>query len=347
MTNIKFLKGYGFSIKVKDNKLVFKNSYDPFSKPEIEEHFITNLPYEKIVLCGKGYISTEALGLLCENNKNLILCDTYGKPISYMNPVTESQTATKYRMGQYDTFRNPDKKKYLTMQILKAKTKSQIRFLELTKNPDVKDAIKILKDSLADLNGKPLATEANLGRIYFEEYVKLIPKRFGFTSRNRNSILISKNKATDVINALLNYGYCVLAGEISKYISSIGLDAYYGFYHKKATGFQLLVYDLLEPFRWLVDYSVYKLANSISTKQRIKQREYSHTKEGLVVMEYDLIRRFLELLERTFQMKRRYAFKHGAKTRDGLKSCQEITIARIAVQNLADFCIGKQTIFQI
>jgi len=64
-------------------------------------------------------------------------------------------------------------------------------------------------------------------------------------------------------------------------------------------------------------------------------------------MEYDLIRRFLELLERTFQMKRRYAFRHGAKTQDGLKSCQEITIARIAVQNLADFCIGKQAIFQI
>jgi len=26
MANIKFLKGYGFSIKVRDNKIVFKNS---------------------------------------------------------------------------------------------------------------------------------------------------------------------------------------------------------------------------------------------------------------------------------------------------------------------------------
>jgi len=31
--NVKLLKGYGFSIKVKDNKLVFKNSYDPFNEP--------------------------------------------------------------------------------------------------------------------------------------------------------------------------------------------------------------------------------------------------------------------------------------------------------------------------
>ncbi len=54
-------------------------------------------------------------------------------------------------------------------------------------------------------------------------------------------------------------------------------------------------------------------------------------------MEYDLIRRFLELLERNFVQERRYSFRHGAKTKDGLKSVQEITIAKIMVQNLAEF----------
>ena len=68
--NIKFLKGYGFSVNVKDNKIVLKNAYDPFSEPEVEEWFVNNMPYEKIVLSGKGYISTEALGLLSENNRN-------------------------------------------------------------------------------------------------------------------------------------------------------------------------------------------------------------------------------------------------------------------------------------
>jgi len=345
--NVKLLKGYGFSIKVKDNKLVFKDTHDPFNEPITEEHYITNLPYEKIVLSGKGYISTEALGLLCENNRNVILCDTYGKPISYMNPVMESMTATKYRMGQYDAFRNPEKKRYLSKQIVKAKIQSQINFLESTKNPDVKDGIQILKDSLIQINEKPLANEAKLGRRYFIEYAKLIPKKYGFTSRNQSSINISKNNATDVINALLNYGYCILASEISKYINGVGLDAYYGFYHAQHLGFQPLVYDIIEPFRWLVDYSVYKIANSESKGHYIREKDYAHTRKGLVVMDYDLIRRFLELLERTFQKKRRYDCKFGAKTQDGLKSCQEITIAKIAVQNLADFCIGKQKTFSI
>jgi len=339
--NVKFLKGYGFSIKVKDNKLVFKDTHDPFNEPEIEEHYITNLPYEKIVLSGKGYISTEALGLLCENNRNVILCDTYGKPISYMNPVMESSTATKYRMGQYDTFRDEQKRDYLCRQIVKAKIQSQIRFLKFI--PELDDEVLVAFEH-ADID-RPLAYEAKLARRYFIEFAKLIPDKYGFTSRNQNQIRISKNNASDVINALLNYGYCVLAGEISKYVNAVGLDAYFGFYHKKHTGFQPLVYDLIEPFRWLVDYSIWKIAISYHTAPR--KKHYAYTKQGKVVMSYELIKNFLELLERSFQKKRRYESRYGAKTKDGLKSCQEITIAKIAVQNLADFCTGKQKEFRI
>ncbi len=342
--NVKFLKGYGFSISVKDSKVVLKNSYDPFKESEVESWYVKNMPYEKIVLSGKGYISTEALSLLTENNRNVILLDTFGKPITYMNPVMESLTATNYRIGQYDTFRNPEKKLYLSKQIVKAKIESQIKFLERT---EVKDGIKILKESLVRVSENPITNESRLGNVYFKEFTKLIPERFEFQSRNQGHIKVSKNNASDVINSLLNYGYTVLAGEISKFINSVGLDAYFGFYHKSHTGFQPLVYDMIEPFRWLVDFSVWKLATSQTKGQRILAKDYAHTKDGSVVMDYALIRRFLELLERTFQKERRYVFRHGAKTLDGLKSCQEITIAKIAVQNLADFCIGKRTIFQI
>jgi CRISPR-associated protein Cas1 len=48
--NIKFLKGYGFSINVKDSKIILKNNFDPFSEPQTEEWFATQFPYEKIVI---------------------------------------------------------------------------------------------------------------------------------------------------------------------------------------------------------------------------------------------------------------------------------------------------------
>ena len=341
--NVKFLKGYGFSVNVKDNKIVLKNAYDPFNEPEVEEWFVKNMPYEKIVLSGKGYISTEALSLLSENNRNLILLDTYGKPITYLNPVMESLTATNYRIDQYDTFRNESKRNYLARQIVKAKLESQINFLKSTNNQEISKGIEQLEQQRKYLenNLTPIRNEAKTSNIYFREFAKLIPQKYGFKSRNQSHIRISKNNATDVINGLLNYGYAVLAGEISKFINGIGLDAYYGFHHKTHSGFQPLVYDIIEPFRWLVEYSVYKLANS-DNKQSIKKKHYAVTREGKVVLDYDLIRRFLEMLERTFQKERRYDFRHGAKTSDGLKSCQEITIAKIYVQNLADYCIGKR-----
>ena len=31
--NVKFLKGYGFSIKIKDSKIILKNCSDPFKEP--------------------------------------------------------------------------------------------------------------------------------------------------------------------------------------------------------------------------------------------------------------------------------------------------------------------------
>ncbi len=343
--NIKFLKGYGFSISVKDSKIILKNNYDPFKEPETEEWYVNNMPYEKIVMSGKGYLSTEALSLLSSHNRNLILLDTYGKPISYLNPVMESLTATRNRIGQYDTFRDPEKRNYLARQIIKAKLDSQINFLKSANNHELNEGIskiQTIRDQIDDTI--PATAEIRASRIYFREFAKLIPKKYEFDSRNQSFIRGAKNNAIDVINALLNYGYTVLAGEISKYINGIGLDAYFGFYHETHVGFQPLVYDMIEPFRWLVDYSVYKLANHQNYGQEIKKKDYARTREGVIVMDYNLIRRFLELLERTFQKERRYEFRHGKKTSDGLKSVQEITIAKIQIQNLADFCIGDKVL---
>jgi len=294
------------------------------------------MPYDRIVLQGKGYISTESLSLLSENNRTVILLDNRGNPVAFCNGMRDSLTATRYRITQYDTFRDKSKTDYLTQQILKAKLESQIRFLKSTNHPEIKDGITKLERSDQ--------SEAVSSRYYFDCYAKLIDERFGFTKRN--SIRIKKKNATDIINALLNYGYSVLAGQISSYINGMGLDAYYGFMHKNHTSFQSLVYDMMEPFRWLVDYAVWKISDA-KNRSRISKKQYSYTREGNVVLEYDLIRKFLELLERTFQRERQYTYRHGAFTKDGLKSVQEITIAKITVQNLADYCIGKQKEFRI
>jgi len=333
--NVKLLRGYGVSISLKNNKVCLRNGTDVLSdKTDIEEWFVTKLPYEKIVISGRGYVSTEAIKLLCENNKNIILTDTYGHPISFVNGGMTSLTGTKYRIAQYDAFRDPVICQNLSKKIVKEKIESQIRFLELTKNFDVKEGILHLHDYLSQLDyNSPEKIEVGSSRVYFREFSKLIPSKYGFESRNQSSIRITKRHASDVINGLLNYGYAVLAGEISKFVCGFGLDPYHGFMHKSHTGFQPLVYDIIEPFRWLAEYSVWKLAN-IKSKQKIRLKDYVFTKNGTIVLDENLIRRFLEILERTFQMEREYKFKHGRKMKNGMSMCQEITIVKISIEEL-------------
>ena len=189
--------------------------------------------------------------------------------------------------------------------------------------------------------------EASNSRIYFREYSKLIPKRYDFESRNQSTLRITKRNASDVINALLNYGYAVLAGEISKFVCGIGLDPYFGFMHKQHSGFQPLVYDLMEPFRWLVESAVYHVANTKDSRHCIRIKDYAMTMDGSVVLSNELKRTFLEKVERNFQKEREYKFRYAKSKKNGMNDCQEITIAKIVVQNLAEFCIGKQNRFSI
>ncbi len=347
--NVKLLRGYGVSINVKDNHLILKNGQNDITGQfEKEEWFVSKIPYEKIVISGKGYVSTEAISILNQNNINVILADTYGNPISFMNGGMVSNTAIRYRMGQYDTFRDPVKVLQLQKWILKEKIQSQINFFKSLENPELTDGISKLVQYHSQIDSKTnlkelIKIEAGSGRYYFLNYAKLIPEKYGFQSRRGGGLVNSKRYASDIINALLNYGYTVLAGEIAKFVNGMGLDPYCGFYHKPDTSFQALVYDLIEPFRWLVEYAVYKLAN-VDNRQTIRMKNFTHTRDGNVVMDSDLIRRFLEVLERKFQSERPYEFKHGLSRDDRMSMCQEITIVKISLQNLADRCIGKQRI---
>ena len=345
--NVKLLKGYGVSINLKDNKICLKGGRDPFSgEQESEDWFVTQIPYERIVVSGKGYLSTDAVKLLTDHNINIILTDTYGNLIAAMHKVMSSPTATKYRIGQYDTFRNPAKVAYLQKQFLKNKLESQIRFLQSIQRPEVQEAIDGLAAYLAKIDKAHdkrdlLSVESRAGYLYFRNYARLFDGKYGFVSRHGGGIRLSNRYASDPINGLLNYGYTVLAGEIAKFVNGLGLDPYYGFFHTTHNSFQALVYDLIEPFRWLVEYAVYKMASDTNHNHPITKRDYAWTREGKIIFDDELIRRFLELLERKFQTERPYKFKHGIKRRDGMSMCRELTITKIEVQRLAESYIKR------
>ena len=101
---------------------------------------------------------------------------------------------------------------------------------------------------------------------------------------------------------------------------------------------------MIEPFRWLVEYAVYKIGTDCNHQHRISKNNYAWTRDGRVLLDNMLVTRFMEVLERKFQSERPYKFKHGLKRRDGLSMCQEITIAKMYVQSLAENCAVREQV---
>ncbi|EQD77314.1 CRISPR-associated protein, Cas1 family, partial [mine drainage metagenome] len=93
---------------------------------------------------------------------------------------------------------------------------------------------------------------------YWSEFAKIVNRLWpegGFVSRKGKGKSWAQS-ATDPVNALLNFGYALLEGRVRHSTGSVGLLPEIGFLHETAASKLPLVYDLEEPFRWLVDLSV-------------------------------------------------------------------------------------------
>lgn len=129
-SHIKLLKGYGISIRQKDHQILLANGKDVFTgEQKTESYYIPQIPYEKIIISGDGYLSTRAVQLLLANNVNLILTDGYGNLITSMSTPMNSIKATKYRIGQYQTFSDESKQIMLRKKFLSMKLENQMNFL--------------------------------------------------------------------------------------------------------------------------------------------------------------------------------------------------------------------------
>ncbi|MDF2429864.1 MAG: CRISPR-associated endonuclease Cas1, partial [Nitrosopumilus sp.] len=122
------------AITTKDSQIILKNGKHFYEKDhQIESHYPSKFPYERLVISGKGILSTDAIKSLSENNVNLIFTDSYGNPVSSLNFPMVSGIGSRNRMNQYDTFRDIAKTTYLQRQLLYSKFQSQIHFLSSLK----------------------------------------------------------------------------------------------------------------------------------------------------------------------------------------------------------------------
>jgi CRISPR-associated protein Cas1 len=103
-----------------------------------------------------------------------------------------------------------------------------------------------------------LGIEGTAARVYFEVFGVLLKppggsddgvSSFDFDGRNRRP-------PRDPVNALLSFGYALLAKDLTIALQAVGFDPYLGFYHQPRYGRPALALDLMEEFRPLIVDSI-------------------------------------------------------------------------------------------
>ncbi|MCR5025993.1 MAG: CRISPR-associated endonuclease Cas1, partial [Methanobrevibacter sp.] len=257
------IDGYNKSIHKKDNQLVIHE------KDKILDSIKVST-INDITVIGKGYVTFDALNLMAENNIKLISINPRGELTYTLDSPDWGNVYLKKQ--QYKISENKIGVK-LSCELIKSKIKNQKGVLKtLNKNKKLKrisdtrlkmdEYIKQLETlNLNNQNIKMqiMEIEGKSSNDYWNCIKYFIPKEIEFNARTK--------KPTDLLNSMLNYGYTILASEITKSILLNGLDPYCGFLHYDMAKRTSLTFDLIEPFRQqIVDKSVISLINRKQVK---------------------------------------------------------------------------------
>lgn len=257
------IEGYNKSIHKKDNQIVIHE------KDEIIDS-IRASKIDDITIVGKGHVTFDALDLMAENNIKLISVNPRGELTYTLESPDGSNVYLKKQ--QYKLSENKIGL-IIGRELIKSKIKNQKGTLKtLNKNKRLKrvsnvrmkmdEYVKQLEDlNLNENNVKMqiMGIEGKASNDYWNCVKHFIPKDIGFDLRTK--------KPTDLLNSMLNYGYAILASEITKSILLNGLDPYCGFLHYDMDRRTSLTFDLIEPFRQqIVDKTVISLINRKQVK---------------------------------------------------------------------------------
>jgi CRISPR-associated protein Cas1 len=229
----------------------------------------------QLVLCGNVQITAQALHLACEAGIPVVHLSLghwfYGITAGF------GLRNAYDRAAQFVAAADPVRCLAFARAVVAAKGANQRTLLRRNATPTPARELREMADLLiqvpaaADL-GQCLGYEGNLAERYFSAFSTMVrPKGaddlpgqgdepaalpFDFTTRNRRP-------PRDPVNALLSFGYAMLAKDCAVALAAIGLDPHWGLYHQPRHGRPSLALDLMEEFRPLiVDSAVLSAINT-------------------------------------------------------------------------------------
>lgn len=225
-------------LNLEDKQLVINKDNNSYKVPLEDINFV-------LIEDNRTIVTSKILSAFGENGICLIVCDDKFEPVSIMYPYN-------YHFKQLENIEKQlsldnDSKKLIWQEIVKTKIKNEIAVLcQTTKDERV---IDILSKYVREVNiGDETNREGLAAKIYFKSLFGSEFIRF----------------YDDSINAALNYSYQIVKSSIIRTLSIYGLNSYLGVNHKSKVNNFNLVYDLIEPFRAIVDLYVFRIKEELT-----------------------------------------------------------------------------------
>lgn len=200
---------------------------------------------------------------LAERGVPMVLCAANHNVVGMLWPA-EGHHQQAHRMEAQIACSLPTRKR-LWAAIVKAKLLNQAAVLAATGAPDA--PLRLLACQVK--SGDPQNTEAQGARKYWGLLM---------------GPLFRRDQQADGVNALLNYGYTVLRAATARAVVAAGLHPSLGLHHSHDNNAMRLVDDVMEPFRPVIDWTVWQLQSqgpcvvNADTKRALVQSLYQDLK---------------------------------------------------------------------
>ncbi len=254
-----YVQEQGAYVGISKQRLVVKKSGEELASAKLQD-------VSQLVLCGNIQVSTQAIHILCESSIPVVYLSSghwfYG--ISHGIHLRNAYD----RAAQFQFAGDEQKCLAFARNLVEQKGENQRTFIRRNAPSDantdraIRDIDYLIEqipktDSIQSL----LGIEGSIAAAYFGRFGTLLKPRdfdaqWDFTSRNRRP-------PRDPVNALLSFGYAMLAKECTVALLSEGLDPWWGLYHQPRHGRPALALDIMEPFRpAIVDSAVISAINT-------------------------------------------------------------------------------------
>jgi CRISPR-associated protein Cas1 len=280
---------------------------------------------EQVVLLGNVSLSTPVMAAFLKRGVDAVLLSSTGQYRGRL--VGPNRGNVVLRQAQFRRYGEEDFRLRLGRTLVEGKLRNMRALLMRLARRRGQDASQVAHrlrglvqqvesaESAASLRGIEGAGTA----AYFGALRAFLPQELGFTTRNRRP-------PRDPANALLSFGYALLANSVESAVYQVGLDPYLGFLHLVDYGRPSLALDLMEEFRpVLVDMMVLDMANHGMVKG-----EHFEKRDGGVFLNAPGRERVIAHFQRRLEERVSYVVGQGRVEHLAYRRCLEYQARRLA-----------------